>query len=213
MITTVKNLIFPSNTYLISDANKHCIIIDPGLSPELVFSEIDQKNLVPKAIISTHGHFDHVAGVATLREKYDLPFYLHEKDEKLARSGNFYLKLMKINFFIKPTKPNFLLEGFKNIVKVEDFTITFYNYPGHSKGSCILQYENNLFCGDSIYKNGLGFNNFPGENKNELKTTILSIIESFPRDQNIYPGHGDSFKLKDLSNNKELMQFLSNNDK
>ena len=89
------------------------------------------------------------------------------------------------------------------------FDLNIFNFPGHSEGSCIIQSNNLLFSGDIIYKNGLGFNNFPGENKANLKDSILKIFEIFPSDSIVYPGHGESEYLMNIKhNNQDLINFL-----
>jgi hydroxyacylglutathione hydrolase len=210
-IFCVKNLLFPSNTYVLkSKLDNNCIIIDPGLSPELINEKIKSLNLKPLAIICTHGHFDHIASVHFFKEQYGIPFYLHEADLKLSQSANFYLKLTKIDAKITTLQPDFLFRGQSQHLAIQDFHFNVFNFPGHSPGSCIFQLDNYLFSGDIIYKYGLGFNNFPGENKNILKVSILEIFNCFPENSIILPGHGEKDTLQNIKNlNTELKNFVT----
>jgi hydroxyacylglutathione hydrolase len=210
-ITVIKNGIFPSNTYILKagDTNE-CILIDPGLDRDLIEQTIDEKKCEPIAVLATHGHFDHIGSAAFFKEKLNIPYYLHAADLKLSKSANFYLKIARIKLSISITTPDVLFTGFEQNITIGQFKFNIYNYPGHSDGSCIIQYNNILFSGDILYKNGLGFNNFPGENKGSLKKSILQIIDKFPGNALIVPGHGGAEELGLIvKNNQELISFIN----
>jgi len=204
--------IFSSNTYIIKNTvNDDCIIIDPGFDTELINKDIEENNLNPISIISTHGHFDHIASVSFFKNKYKIPFYIHSSDLKILKSANFYLKIAGINHKIEIPIPDRLLNGKIEEIIINNFHLKIYNFPGHSLGSCIIQHENNLFTGDLIYKYGLGFNNFPGEDKNKIKCSILEIFDIFPINSIVLPGHGQTETLINIkNNNNDLTNFLSN---
>ncbi len=211
-IVIIKNLkVFPSNTYILKNqVNIDCIIIDPGFDEELIETEITKHHLNPIAILATHGHFDHVASVEYFKNKYAIPFYLHIKDERICHSINFYLKIARINLTVKTPKPDFLLHTKEQKISIKSFNLNFYNFPGHSDGSCVIQSENLLFTGDILYKNGLGAGSIPRENPVQLRESILAIYNKFPNDSIILPGHGPSEYLGRIkNNNKELQNFLT----
>lgn len=211
VIHRVKNRFFPSNTYLLTSVGTHeCIIIDPGVDFESIQQTIHDLTLVPIAIACTHGHFDHLGCIAPLKKAFgDLPYALHEKDFKLAKAANFFGKLAKINVWIEYVKPDLLLTGQKGELKFGTFFIRFENFPGHSDGSSILVIGNSIFGGDLIYSKGVGFNNFPGENKAELRQSILRLCASYQPHYMVYPGHGESATLAQIQeNNQELNEFL-----
>lgn len=210
MVIQITNRYFPSNTYLvIKDGTDKCLIIDPGLDFESIDSSLKKHNLDPVAILCTHGHFDHIGCIAELKVNYHrLPYYLHEADLKLAKSANFFTKLAKINNWIAHVDPDHIIRGKSEKVQIQGFEIEFENYPGHSAGSCVIKHGNLFFTGDLIYKNGVGFNNFPGENKKQLKASILGLFE-VNSDVMIYPGHGESDTLSNIkTNNTTLINFL-----
>ena len=211
MVVRIKNTLFSSNTYLLSEEKeKHCLIIDPGLDDLIIDNKIHELNLKPIAIICTHGHFDHIGSVSFFKEKYSIPFYLHEADRKLMKSANFYLKLSKSDKFIKLVEPDLLLtENYSKII-ISDFSLEIYNFPGHTKGSCIITSENKIFTGDTIFKDGLHINNLPGENPIELKKSILKIFRKFNLNTICFPGHGPDATLDYIkSSNLDLKRFLN----
>lgn len=211
-VIVIKNKIFPSNTYLVTGNSQKCIIIDPGLDSQTISDTIDSYSLIPIAILSTHGHFDHIGGVSSLKKKYNIPFYIHVDEMKNIKMTNFLLKLSKLDIIIDLPTPDFFICRNEEIVCLEDFDLSIYKYPGHSPGSCVIKYKKNLFTGDVIYKNGLGINNSYGENVYELKNSLIQIINKFDNNCIIYPGHGSFDSLKNIiKNNIELKSFISLN--
>lgn len=213
-VVQIKNGIFPSNTYIFTDIDTgKSLIIDPGLDREALVHAEKELGLKPVAVLATHGHFDHIGHAAYFQEKYKIPFYLHEKDLKLSQSANFYLKVARLGFNIDTPVPDHLFRGDKYQFSLAGFECTIYNFPGHTPGSCVIQHKENLFTGDIFYKNGLGFNHFPGENPQQLKESIRTIFHAFTEQTNIYPGHGSAATLGTIkSENKELINFIYSNE-
>jgi len=212
MIYVIKNKTFKSNTYIITnELSDTCLIIDPGLDKELIEDKLVEINTIPIGILSTHGHFDHIGSAAFFQKKYNIPFYMHEKDLKISQSANFFLKIAKVKYKIVTPRPNFLLNGEYNEINIGKFKFKLYNYPGHSEGGIIIEYQKQLFTGDLLFKKGMGFNCFPGGNKTILKNSIINIFKNFDEDCIVYPGHGTKTTIGYIKNNNlELNNFLNN---
>ncbi len=203
--------LFPSNTYLYTnDTDNECIIIDPGFDYELIKMMVEERPLKPIAVISTHGHFDHVGGAAYLKKHFNIPFYLHEADLKICKSANFYLKIAKVHQQIETPIPDYLFKGEYEKLLLGGFELEVFNLPGHSPGSCVIKIKDNLFSGDILYKNGLGSGSIPREDEKMLKHSIKKIFNIFNGEHRIFPGHGPSDFLDAIKNNNiELKKYLS----
>lgn len=202
---------FASNTYILKEPlNENCIIIDPGLDKEQLVQVIRTNQLNPIAIISTHGHFDHLASAAIFQRNYGIPFYLHQNDLKLSRSANFYLKLMGLDYQIEIATPDFLITNEITSLSIGNFNLTVFLFPGHSPGSCVIQSGDYLFSGDILFKNGLGLGTIPKEDSKRLKNSIETIFSNFSDDMWILPGHGEHDILGNIKkNNIPLQLFLA----
>lgn len=211
LLYKVRNEIFSSNSYILRDKySDFCLLIDPGLDTQAIDKKLTDLNLNPIAILATHGHFDHIGSVSFFKNKFNIPFYMHEADSKISQSANFYLKIAHIDYKIQTPKPDVLFKEKKETINIGNFELCIYNFPGHSSGSCIIQHDKCLFTGDIMYKKGLGFNNFPGEDKAKLKHSIQNVFETFSDDSLVLPGHGDSEYLINIKkNNQDLINFLN----
>ncbi len=211
LLYKVRNEIFSSNSYILKDKlSDFCLLIDPGLDTQAIDKKLTELNLKPIAILATHGHFDHIGSVSFFKNKFKIPFYMHEADSKISQSANFYLKIARIDHKIETPKPDILFREKKETINIGNFELCIYNFPGHSAGSCIIQNNKYLFTGDIMYKKGLGFNNFPGEDKAKLKQSIQEVFETFSDDSLVLPGHGESEYLMNIkNNNQDLINFLN----
>ena len=69
-----------TNGYVVSDENHHCLIIDPGANGKKVVHYLTENELVPEAVLLTHGHFDHIMGIDSILENWNIPVYVEEED-------------------------------------------------------------------------------------------------------------------------------------
>lgn len=208
-IYKIKNKILYSNTYICPTHNgRECILIDPGSDYESIDNKIMELGLKPIVIFCTHGHFDHIASVKKFQKKYNCKFYLHELDLKIAQSSNFLLRIFKIKLFIDIPIPDIFIKKDKTFAIGKNI-INVFHTPGHTPGSCTIQFNNSIFPGDLVYFNSIELVNLPGEDKNLLKESIIKIWDLFPYTHFLYPGHGRSGLFGDMKrNNIKIRNFL-----
>ena len=209
-IWSVTNTVFPSNCYIFAtEVPGDCLIIDPGLDSAPIEKALFELDLVPRAILCTHGHFDHVGTAAYFQDRYDCPVYMHERDLKTLRSSNFLLMAFKIPARIRmPSLHN--ITDLNPLVRIGGLTVRFHPVPGHTPGSCVIEILGSLFTGDTLYARGVGLSKLPGEDAVQIRASILFFWNRFADDMMVRPGHGKPALLGWIKkNNTELLDFLN----
>jgi glyoxylase-like metal-dependent hydrolase (beta-lactamase superfamily II) len=199
--------VYPSNAYICATGDGGCFLIDPGLGGEDIDAQVTALGLTPRAIYCTHGHFDHVGSCAFFQKNYNIEVFLHKDDEKLLKTSNFLLTAFSIPQRIELPQATFVSEGFSCTQGRK--SLRFYHSPGHTPGSCVIEWGEALFTGDTLYTRGVGLSRLRGEEPEVLKRTILKLFNTFPQYLEIFPGHGGSAKLEDVRlQNHALLDFL-----
>ncbi len=205
---------FPSNAYICAaDVPGGAILIDGGLDPLAIDNAFTELRLQPFQIFCTHGHFDHAGAAEFFQKKYRAQVFLHGADKKLLKASNFLLMAFKISARIKYPDITAVTDGFE--ITVGEQNLIYHAAPGHTAGSCVIEFGNALFTGDTIYCRGVGLSHLPGEQPEILKSSILSLWPLLTRDRTVYPGHGGCASGASVrENNFALLEFLgiSNNE-
>ncbi len=181
------------NTYLIFD-NINAIVIDPGHECSQLIKYLIKKNFKSLNILLTHGHLDHIAGVAILKKQFPgIQTYINENDNIFLLNIELQSQLLGM-----PECEQFSIDYFLNNeknIKLSGFSIEILHTPGHSKGSLSFKIDNYLFSGDVLFKHTIGRTDLMGGNFNELITSIKSKILKLPDKTIIYPGHGEKTSI------------------
>ena len=134
---------FSENTYVLSDATKECIIIDPGCYHPGEKEELSQyilaAGLNPVAIVLTHAHIDHILGNNYLAGKYGIPIIMSELEVELMKSAAVYGEMWGIKVEPSPNPSGFLEEGKSYRFGTTELEVFFT--PGHSPGSYSLYHR------------------------------------------------------------------------
>ena len=185
-IKTMQLGMIGTNCYIFYDDNaKECAVVDPGDEGDRVARVIDSLGLTPAAVLLTHSHFDHILGIPGLRERWpELPVYCHPADipEELSQT-TFGMTLPTVAAFGNITP---YTEG--DTVAVGPLTVRVLHTPGHTKGSVVLQVEDVLFTGDTLFRGSMGRTDLPGGSYADL-TASLKKLAALPGDYKVYPGH------------------------
>lgn len=184
-----------TNCYIVSNKQKDCILFDPGEESSKIIKAIRTNQLKPKAIFLTHAHFDHIGAVEDLRELFNIPLYVHEKEvawlsDPMKNGSGRYAELP--DYIVKRPEEEHIInkEQFFNIADI-DFKAVFT--PGHSPGSISYIFENDGFAivGDTLFEGSVGRTDLLGGSHEVLLKSIHEKILVLPEDTIIYPGHGN----------------------
>ena len=184
-----------TNCYLLIDGDE-AVIIDPGDEGDFLSEQVLQRNRALKYVIATHGHFDHVLGALELTLNFNAPFYAAKEDIFLIKQARNNTKhWLGYDPQLDPPVPTEFLTP-KTPIVFGTTTLRVIPTPGHTPGSASLynEKERALFCGDLLFKDGVGRTDFSYSSLPDLLKS-LRIITSLPEKTVIYPGHGSAFSL------------------
>jgi hydroxyacylglutathione hydrolase len=187
---------FQENTYLLFDATKQCVIIDPGCSNDAERKQltdfITANSLSPVKLVNTHCHIDHILGNKFISTTYGLELEANENDLKTLAAGRVSADIFGIEYEESPLPSLFLNEGDNVLFGDSKLEIVFT--PGHSAGSiCFINAENKFVIGgDVLFYQSIGRTDLPGGNHQQLLDSIRTKLFVLPADYTVYPGHGPS---------------------
>lgn len=194
---TITNLFpgsFASNCYLAED-NGQAVIIDPSASAASILRRLKEDGCEPVGILLTHGHFDHVMSLDTLRQHADIKAYMHKDDAPMLPDGtkNAFTLFFGQDKAYAPAD-GYLAEG--DTFKVGNAVLKVIHTPGHSPGSvCYLCEEAGiLITGDTLFADNIGRCDLWGGSHTAIMQS-LKRLRALDGNLTIHPGHGDTSKL------------------
>ena len=175
-----------TNCYIFrKEGGYQCGVVDPGDQGEQVARWLVEKGLEAKAVLLTHGHFDHILGIPGLREEWPgLPVYCHPADfGEGETTGLFGERFPTVRSFgvITPYK-----EG--DVVNVAGIDVEVLETPGHTLGSVTLKAEDVLFTGDTMFEGSMGRTDLPGGDEAAIMRS-LKRLGQLEGDYQVLPGH------------------------
>lgn len=193
---------FGANTYLLVSGT-HALVVDPAVSVDAILQAARQEDAFLEGILLTHGHFDHLLSLDTLRDALSLKAWIHSKDAELLTDGRknaFYTFFGQERCF-RPAE-ELLSDG--QVLPLGDEAVTVLHTPGHTPGSVCFLCGDFLLSGDTLFAEGYGRCDLWGGSM-ELLTASLASLRSLPPDLTLYPGHGAPTRL---SNGLDNVAYL-----
>ena len=185
---------FQENTYVarLTDRND-CLVVDPGLEPELILDYLAAQRLTVAMILNTHGHSDHIGGNAALKQAFpQAPLVIGEGDAPMLQDPNLNLSGFVGLRLVSPPADRTVREG--EIVEAAGFRLEVRHIPGHTLGHVVFVWHEHqpvvVFGGDVLFAGSIGRTDFPGGNHQALVTSIRQKLFSLPDDTRVLPGHG-----------------------
>ena len=183
-----------SNCYLLrlpggSDPESgRALVVDPGHDDPRIRRTLEEWGADLAAILLTHAHVDHVAGVPALHEQTGAPIHLHPDDRDLYgrapdQAASFGLRIPPL------PEPDHALEDGQQL-ELAGIELQVRHTPGHSPGHVVIRTEDVCFVGDCVFSGSIGRTDLPGGDTETLLRSIRKHILSLPGGTTLYPGHG-----------------------
>lgn len=210
---TVKSFEFSpiqENTYLLYNEFNSCIIIDPGCyfddEKETLANFIDKMKLVPKMLLNTHCHLDHVFGNKYVAEKYGLVLRIHEGEKKVLEFAPASGLMYNMPFDNYSGEFDFIKEG--EMITLDNDSLKALLTPGHSPASLSFynQKDGFVISGDTLFKQSIGRTDLPGGDYETLIESIQTRLLTLPDPTIVYSGHGPVTTIGDEKRNNPFLQ-------
>ena len=172
--------LYQTNTYILSN-DREAVVIDPGYESDTILDALDGREL--KAILLTHGHFDHVGAVKELVAETGCDVYIHPAEATLPpmiTAGQLYYT-------------HTYSEG-DTVSPICGLELHVLHTPGHTPGSVCLLMNDQMFSGDTLFEGSCGRVDLPGGDP-QVMLQSLRRLASLQADYHVHPGHGGSTTL------------------
>ncbi len=183
------------NCYIVHDeGSPEAVVIDPGDEFERIDDFLEEKGLIPRYIIFTHAHYDHVCAARELKDKYGASIVMHKDEKETYRAT----KALCISWGFRDEdfpEPDIIVTGGDKIT-LGTGALDVLHTPGHTQGGICLYREGALFTGDTLFKGSAGRTDLPGGNMSSLLNS-LKRLAAFPSDTKVFCGHADETTIGD----------------
>ncbi|TDW20360.1 glyoxylase-like metal-dependent hydrolase (beta-lactamase superfamily II) [Breznakia blatticola] len=178
-----------ANCYLIWNDN-HVLMVDPGGSSRKIAEHIAAENGIVDAILLTHGHFDHIAGVEHFQKLYKCPVYVSEQEKRMLKDPNINGSHRFQNHVVVDVDT----KSYQMHEHIGNFDFEVFEAPGHSEGSVLLIFDDFIISGDVLFQMSVGRTDLATGSSNKMNQT-LAKIKMLEKNYIVYPGHGPSTTL------------------
>ncbi len=186
-----------TNCYVIDDGKGGALCVDPGGDPADVLSYLKKEGLKLELILLTHGHMDHILGVASLKKATGAEVYIPEEDGPMLTDPDLNLA-SEFDEEVEPVTPDRLLRDGDRFSVGEIAFLTIHT-PGHTPGSCcfILEQpgEKMMVVGDTLFARSIGRTDLIGGDSSAMARS-LERLKRLEGDMPVLPGHGPETTLE-----------------
>jgi glyoxylase-like metal-dependent hydrolase (beta-lactamase superfamily II) len=177
-----------ANCYIIGcEETRHAAVIDPGGDADKILLALANDQLTLKAIINTHGHFDHVSANKALKEASGAELMIHPEDAAMLTHLARGAAQWGMRSEDSPEPDRLLADG--DSVSVGRITFKVLHTPGHTPGGISLATDKVVFVGDTLFSGSIGRTDFPGGDFDTLIRSIHTKLFTLPDETTVYTGH------------------------
>jgi hydroxyacylglutathione hydrolase len=205
------------DSYVLGAAQENCyvvraergaaeaVVVDPGDAAADLRLELARAGARCAAILVTHCHYDHIGAVADLAEGTGAPVYMAREEAPVLASPDEYYADLGVR--IRPYEADVLLDGDETL-DIAGIELQTLRVPGHSPAHLAYYTDGCLFSGDVVFAGGVGRTDLRGGDWDVLLESIRALVERFPPETVVYPGHGPRTTLgAELARNPFLAEL------
>ena len=177
-----------TNCYVVRahDRAHEAVVVDPGADAPRILEELAALESTCAAILITHGHWDHLGGVAELARATGAPVYMADDERLLLEDVNSFTPP---GVELQPYSPDIALQG-DEVLELAGMSFETLRVPGHSPAHLAYHTEGAVFSGDLLFAGSVGRTDLPGADWDTLVESIRTLADRYPRDTIVYSGHG-----------------------
>jgi glyoxylase-like metal-dependent hydrolase (beta-lactamase superfamily II) len=177
-----------TNCYVVRahDRAHEAVVVDPGADAPRILEELADLESTCAAILITHGHWDHLGGVAELAQATGAPVYMADDERLLLEDVNSFTPP---GVELQPYSPDVALKG-DEVLELAGMSFETLRVPGHSPAHLAYHTEGAVFSGDLLFAGSVGRTDLPGADWDTLVESIRTLADRYPRDTIVYSGHG-----------------------
>jgi hydroxyacylglutathione hydrolase len=193
-IHTIVSDPFAENSYIVwRKGNREAFIVDPGFEPGLILDFLNERELTCTALVNTHGHVDHMAGNAALKQAFPAaPILVGAGDSPMLTDAVVNMSALYGLPVVSPPADRLVNEGDR--LTLAGIELEVFDIPGHSPGHVVYLIRETqpftLLGGDVLFRGSIGRTDFPGGSFETLKSGIERVLWPLPPDTVVYTGHG-----------------------
>ncbi len=205
-----------TNCYVIAgERGGPAVVVDAPPDVDAVVRLLTAHDLVPVALLVTHGHVDHAGGAAGVVERTGVSAYLHPDDDYLVSDPA--TQLRSIFGFVPPGVEEFAPpERFLDLAHGQHLEFAGFNFevrhtPGHTLGHCVfvVEEEGLIFSGDQLFAGSIGRSDLPGGDFRTLMASMRNQVMTLPDDTRVLPGHGPETTIgRERTVNPFILEYL-----
>ena len=179
-----------NNIYLVADEkSSEAVLIDATQDLPEIQKAVKDLGVKVKYILLTHGHFDHIFGLNSLKKSLNAPAVICKDDLVISDNINEFTRLFGLPDSVPPKYDMYIKDG--DEILLGSYKIKVIHTPGHTAGGVCYLVDGKLFSGDTLFRGSVGRTDLFGGNFGKLSDSIKNKLFKLDDKTEVFPGHGD----------------------
>ena len=179
-----------NNIYLVADEkSSEAVLIDATQDLPEIQKAVKDLGVKVKYILLTHGHFDHIFGLNSLKKSLNAPAVICKDDLVISDNINEFTRLFGLPDSVPPKYDMYIKDG--DEILFGSYKIKVIHTPGHTEGGVCYLVDGKLFSGDTLFRGSVGRTDLFGGDFDKLSDSIKNKLFKLDDKTEVFPGHGD----------------------